>query len=310
MRKIPIIVVSGPTASGKTALAIALAKKFNAEVISADSMQIYKEMDIGTAKPTTAEMDGIVHHMIDIIEPSESFSVADFVKKSHTVAEDITNRGKTVILAGGTGLYIDSFLKDIDFDEEQNSYVREELEKRLQKDGIEGILEELKRVDSVSYERLHPNNTKRILRAVEFYRLHNIPISEYQKKTQQKESRYVCINFLINHDREVLRNRIDKRVDIMMETGLLEEAKKLWDKKELLSDTAKMAIGYKELFGYFEGNKTIEEATNELKTRSKQYAKRQMTWFKRNRNIHFLNPETAIDDAIILTEKFLKENTK
>ena len=306
MKKIPIIVVSGPTASGKTSLAIRLAKEFNGEVISADSMQIYKEMNIGTAKPTKEEMDGIVHHMIDIIEPHESFSVADFVERARSITFDIIARGKNVILAGGTGLYIDSFINDIDFDEEENTAIREELQKILETQGIEPILDELKRVDKVSYERLHPNNTKRILRAVEFYRLHNLPISEYQENTKKKESRYQAINFVIEHDRAVLRDRIAKRVDIMMDMGLLDEAKMLWEKKDTLSDTAKMAIGYKELFGYFEGENTLEDAISLLKTRSQQYAKRQMTWFRRNKDIHFLNPKTAFDDAKRLTEEFLK----
>ena len=305
MKKIPIIVVSGPTASGKTSLAIRLAKEFNAEVISADSMQIYKEMNIGTAKPTKTEMDGIVHHMIDIIEPHENFSVADFVERARNITFDIIARGKNVILAGGTGLYIDSFINDIDFDEEENTAIRDELQKILETEGIEPILDELKRVDKVSYERLHPNNTKRILRAVEFYRLHNMPISEYQENTKKKESRYQSINFVIEHDRAVLRDRIAKRVDIMMDMGLLDEAKMLWKKKDTLSDTAKMAIGYKELFGYFEGENTLEDAIFLLKTRSQQYAKRQMTWFRRNKDIHFLNPETAFDDAKRLTEEFL-----
>ena len=306
MKKIPIIVVSGPTASGKTSLSIRLAKEFNAEVISADSMQIYKEMNIGTAKPTKTEMDGIVHHMIDIIEPHENFSVADFVERARNITFDIIARGKNVILAGGTGLYIDSFINDIDFDEEENTAIRDELKKILETEGIEPILDELKRVDKVSYERLHPNNTKRILRAVEFYRLHNMPISEYQENTKKKESRYQSINFVIEHDRAVLRDRIAKRVDIMMDMGLLDEAKMLWEKKDTLSDTAKMAIGYKELFGYFEGENRLEDAISLLKTRSQQYAKRQMTWFRRNKDIHFLNPETAFDDAKRLTEEFLK----
>jgi len=307
MRKIPIIVVSGPTASGKTGLAIKLAKEFNAEIISADSMQIYREMNIGTAKPTKAEMDGIVHHMIDIIEPSDSFSVADFVSRAREIADGIISRGKNVIIAGGTGLYIDSFLKDIDFDEEENTSVRDELQKIFKTHGIEPILEELKMVDKVSYERLHPNNTKRILRAVEFFRLHDMPISEYQENTKKKESRYLSLNFLIDHERAVLRDRIAKRVDIMMDMGLLVEARMLWEKKDTLSETAKMAIGYKELFTYFDGESTLEDAVDCLKTRTMQYAKRQMTWFRRNKDIHFLNPDTAYEDAKRLTEEFLNK---
>ncbi len=313
MRKIPIIVVSGPTASGKTGLAIRLAKEFNAEVISADSMQIYRQMNIGTAKPTLDEMDGVRHHMIDIIDPSESFSVADFVERARLITDDIISRGKNVILAGGTGLYIDSFINDIDFDQEENTFVRDELQKILETQGIEPILDELKRVDQVSYKKLHPNNTKRILRAVEFYRLHNIPISEYQENTKKKESKYESISFLIDHERNVLRDRISKRVDIMIENGLLDEAKMLWNKKDTLSDTAKMAIGYKELFTYFDGESSLEDAVDCLKTRSMQYAKRQMTWFRKNKDIHFLNPETAYEDAKRLTkeffEKFYRDNS-
>jgi len=264
-------------------------------------------MNIGTAKPTKAEMDGIVHHMIDIIEPSDSFSVADFVSRAREIADGIISRGKNVIIAGGTGLYIDSFLKDIDFDEEENTSVRDELQKIFKTHGIEPILEELKMVDKVSYERLHPNNTKRILRAVEFFRLHDMPISEYQENTKKKESRYLSLNFLIDHERAVLRDRIAKRVDIMMDMGLLVEARMLWEKKDTLSETAKMAIGYKELFTYFDGESTLEDAVDCLKTRTMQYAKRQMTWFRRNKDIHFLNPDTAYEDAKRLTEEFLNK---
>ncbi|MBQ8637218.1 MAG: tRNA (adenosine(37)-N6)-dimethylallyltransferase MiaA [Clostridia bacterium] len=308
MKKIPLIVVAGATASGKTSLAIALAKRFNAEVISADSMQIYRRMNIGTAKPTKEEMDGVVHHMIDFVEPEDSFSVADFCEKAHLVIADIKKRGKNVIVAGGTGLYIDSLVNDVDFDGEDADFTfRKELEERAKAEGAEVLLRELSEYDKVSAERLHPNNLKRIIRAIEFYHIHKKPISEHQEETKRKPSRYRALYMMIDHPREVLKQRIDMRVDIMMESGLMDEARTLYEVRESLSKTASQAIGYKELFGYFDGKMTLDEAKEELKLRTRQYAKRQLTWFRRNENMNYLSPENAFAKAEKLVENFLKE---
>lgn len=306
MNKIPVIVVAGATASGKTSLAIALAKAFGGEVISADSMQIYREMNIGTAKPTTEEMDGVPHHILDFLSPEDSFSVAEFCEMAHKTAAEIHKRGKLVIVAGGTGLYIDSFVNDTDFDEEESGEIRKELEKRAETEGAEKLLAELAEFDEETAEKLHPNNVKRIIRAIEFYKLHGVPISEHQAATKLKESRYRPLYLMIDHPRDVLRARIDKRVDIMLESGLIEEARALYERREVLSKTAAQAIGYKELFGVFDGSMTVEEAAELLKTRTKQYAKRQLTWFRRNEKIHLLNPESALEDAKKLVEEFLK----
>ncbi len=305
MNKIPLIIVAGPTASGKTSLSIALAKSLGGEIISADSMQVYKEMNIGTAKPTDSEKEGIPHHLMDFLDVRESFSVADFCQMAHKTAFDIHKRGKRIIVTGGTGLYIDSFAKDTDFDEEEQTFeIRAELAKRAETEGAEVLLAELSAFDKESADKLHPNNIKRIIRAIEFYKIHGIPISEHQAKTRLKESRYAPLYMMIDHKREVLCQRISERVDIMMKDGLLDEAKRLFDKRELLSKTALQAIAYKELFGYFEGKMTLLEATEELKLRSMQYAKRQRTWFRKNPEMHYLNPENAYEEAYkIITEK-------
>lgn len=308
MKKIPLIVVAGATASGKTSLAIALAKRFNAEVISADSMQIYRRMNIGTAKPDSKEMDGVVHHLIDIIEPSESFSVADFCERAHEIAADIISRGRNVIVAGGTGLYIDSLVNDVDFDGEDADFdLRKQLEERAKTEGAESLIRELSEFDKVSAERLHPNNLKRIIRAIEFYHIHKKPISVYQEETRQKPSRYRALYMMIDHPREVLRSRIDKRVDIMMESGLMEEARTLYEERDKLSKTAVQAIGYKELFGYFDKTMSLDEAKEELKLRTRQYAKRQLTWFRKNKEMNYLSPENAFSEAEKLVEEFLNK---
>ena len=308
MNKIPLIVVAGATASGKTSLSIELAKKFNGEIISCDSMQIYRDMNIGTAKPDDEEKAGIVHHIMDFLNPEESFSVADFTHLAHEAAETIHKKGKRIVCCGGTGLYIDSFVNDVDFDKEDSDEgIREELRKRAETEGAEALLCELRTFDSESAEKLHPNNLKRIIRAIEFYRIHKISISEHQANTKKKESRYDPLFMMIDHPREVLYDRINKRVDIMIESGLLEEAEELYKRKDTLSKTALQAIGYKEMFDYFKGEKTLEEAKEELKLRTRQYAKRQLTWFRRNEKMHLLPPDNALTEAEELVREFLKQ---
>ena len=306
MTKAPLIIVAGATASGKTALAISLAKEYDGEIISADSMQIYRGMDIGTAKPDLEEQCGIRHHLMDFAEPEENFSVADFVALAHKAADDILSRNKRVIVAGGTGLYIDSFAKDIDFDEEeQDEKIRAELSELAEKEGAEALFERLKLTDPLAASKLHPNNKKRVIRAIEFYMQHGESIIIHQERTKQKDSRYRALYMMIDYPREELYSRINRRVDIMLEKGLVSEAKALWDKRDKLGKTASQAIGYKELFDYFYGRCTIEEAAEEIKQRTRRYAKRQLTWFRANPQMHKLSPDNAFMQAKELCDDFL-----
>lgn len=283
MEKIPVLVIAGPTASGKTALAVELAKKYNGEVVSADSMQIYKRMDIGTAKPDKAEMAGVVHHMIDIAEPEDSFSVADYVDMAHKVIADIVSRKKLPIVAGGTGLYINSLIDDADFSKApSNDAIKDELYELFEKEGAEPLLEMLKEVDPVSYERIHPNNIKRVIRAIEFYRTNKRPISEQSDENQKKDSRYNPLMLMINPKREVLYERIEKRVDIMIERGLIDEVKRLSAEGLTKKNQSMQGIGYKEVLEYLNGFMTMSEMIRILKRNSRRYAKRQFTWFKRD----------------------------
>lgn len=283
MEKIPVLVIAGPTASGKTALAVELAKKYNGEVVSADSMQIYKRMDIGTAKPDKAEMAGVVHHMIDISEPEDSFSVADYVDMAHKVIADIVSRKKLPIVAGGTGLYINSLIDDADFSKApSNDAIKDELFELFEKEGAEPLLEMLKEVDPVSYERIHPNNIKRVIRAIEFYRTNKRPLSEQSDENQKKDSRYNPLMLMINPKREVLYERIEKRVDIMLERGLIDEVKRLSAEGLTKKNQSMQGIGYKEVLEYLNGFMTMSEMIRILKRNSRRYAKRQFTWFKRD----------------------------
>lgn len=307
MSKIPLIVIAGATASGKTALAVELALRLGGEVVSADSMQIYREISVGTAKPDTAEMRGVPHHMLDFLPPEENYSVAEYVNAAHGVIAGISARGRTAVVAGGTGLYIDSLVRDVDFDGEDEPDIRAALEERARREGAQALLAELAEFDSVSAQRLHPNNLKRIIRAIEFYRLHGVPISEHQERTRQKDSRYRAIYMMIDRPRAELYERINLRVELMMENGLLEEARALYEKRDALGKTAAQAIGYKELFAYFDGGTTLADAVEEIKLRSRQYAKRQLTWFRRNPDMHLLSPENAADEAETLARKFLSE---
>lgn len=306
--KIPLIAVVGPTASGKTALGIAIAQHFNGEIVSADSMQIYKGLNIGTAKPTKQEQAGIPHHMIDIVDPAESFSVADYVKLAGVVIKDIHSRGKLPILAGGTGLYINSLIDNIEFQPEpDNRAVREKLKKQAVQLGNEAMLEKLRLIDPDTAARLHPNNIRRIIRALEVYDTTGITMSEYQRLSRQKPSPYnACMIGIGFRDREVLYDRINKRVDLMVEAGLIEEAKQVLGAS--IGTVANQAIGYKELRPYLLGEISLSEALDNLKRETRRYAKRQLTWFNRDKRINWIYAdqtenltETAID---IIVEKF------
>ncbi|MCI5893118.1 MAG: tRNA (adenosine(37)-N6)-dimethylallyltransferase MiaA [Clostridiales bacterium] len=281
--------VVGPTASGKTAYAIELAKKCGGEVISCDSMQIYRHMDIGTAKPTKYEMDGIPHHMIDIAEPWENYSVARFVTEARSCIDDVLARGRVPILCGGTGLYFDSVIKNIDFAENESApEYRSELQKAAEEHGNEYVHNMLKKVDPKSAEAVHPNNLKRVIRALEIYKTTGKTKTELDRESV-RESLYNAEIYGLNRPREELYERINKRVDIMLKNGLLDEVKNLLEMGISRDATSMQAIGYKELVEYFEGRCTLDAAIDKIKQESRRYAKRQLTWFKRNNEIIWLN---------------------
>ncbi|WP_145387682.1 tRNA (adenosine(37)-N6)-dimethylallyltransferase MiaA [Staphylococcus capitis] len=288
-----IVVIVGPTASGKTELSIEVAKKFNGEIISGDSMQVYKNMDIGTAKVTQDEMDGITHHMIDILEPDESFSAFEFKKRAEACIEDITNRGKLPIIAGGTGLYIQSLLYNYAFEdetisEEQMKLVQAQLEE-LKHYNNEELHQYLASFDSDSAEDIHPNNRKRVLRAIEYY-LKTKKLLSSRKKVQQFTENYDTLLLGIEMSRETLYFKINKRVDIMLGHGLFKEVQDLVE-QGFESSQSMQAIGYKELVPVVKGHIQMEDAVEKLKQHSRKYAKRQLTWFKNKMDVRWLDKE-------------------
>lgn len=280
-----VIVVCGPTASGKTALAVELAKLYDGEVISADSMQIYTDMDIASAKATPEEQQGIPHHLLGFLDPAESFSVADYVKLCGECVRDIFARGKTPIICGGTGLYISSFVDNLTFDDsEQDFSFREEMRRFAEENGNGALLDRLREVDPETAETLHENNVGRIIRALEVYKTTGHTISQAKAMSRSAPSPYEFIMLGLDfEDREVLRGRINRRVDDMLERGLVEEARRCFEQTE--RPTAAQAIGCKELYPYFRGEKSLDECVEELKLRTRQYAKRQLTWFRRDKRI-------------------------
>lgn len=308
MSDIPLIVVAGPTASGKTGLAIDIANYTDGEIVSADSMQIYKYMDIGSAKPTEEERARAVHHMIDFLEPDAEFSVADYTEMAHKAIADIYRRGKMPIMAGGTGLYINSVVNDVTFGEMDTDYaLRESLRKTAEEKGSEYLLEMLAQFDEVSAKRLHPNNLRRIIRAIEFYKITGKPISEHQEETKQIKSRYKPLMLCVDWDREALYDRINKRVDIMMKEGLLDEVKRLMDMGYTKALNSMKGIGYKEVMDYFDGKMSLEETVEIIMQSSRRYAKRQLTWFRRDKRIHYVSSDNPFEEAKILIDDFLKK---
>lgn len=280
-----VIVICGPTASGKTALAVELAKIYDGEVISADSMQIYTDMDIASAKPTAEEQQGIPHHLVGFLDPSEGFSVAEYVKLCDERVSDILERGKTPIICGGTGLYISSFVDNLTFDDsEQDFLFRDEMRKFAEEHGNAALLERLREIDPETAGTLHENNVGRIIRALEVYHTTGHTISEAKAMSRLSPSPYEFVMIALDFDdREILRDRINRRVDDMVRRGLVEEARKCFEQPE--RPTAAQAIGCKELYPYFRGERPLEECIDELKLRTRQYAKRQMTWFRRDERI-------------------------
>lgn len=294
-KKQPLIAVVGPTASGKTAVGIALAKEYNGEVVSADSMQIYKGMDIATAKPTADEMQGIPHHLISELEPAASFSVAEYVKLAQQKISDIAGRGKLPILVGGAGLYVSSLIDNINFDNAvTDGSVRRRITEEAAELGGEEMLKRLRKVDPEAAEKIPAANLTRIIRALEVYEVTGIPFSRHKELNRMQEPLYnACMIGLTYKDRSVLYERINKRVDQMLENGLVEECRAVYENKKL--GTACQAIGYKEFIPYFENVKTKEECIDKIKQYSRNYAKRQLTWFRRDERIEWV--EIAEDTA-------------
>lgn len=287
-----ILCISGPTASGKTAYALKKAKETGGEIVSCDSMQIYRYMDIGTAKPTPSERAEVPHHMVDFVDPRTNYSVADFVRDAGKCIDDILSRGKLPILCGGTGLYIDSIINQIDFTQTfENPSLRDELAAYAKLHGNEALHEKLRSVDPISAEAIHPNNVKRVIRAIEIFITTGKPKSEtdrLSRKTPVYEAELICLS----PEREKLYERINKRVDMMMEAGLLEEVKALLAMGVTRQMTAMQAIGYKEIADFLAGICTLGEAVDKIKMESRRYAKRQLTWFRRNPDVIWVDPSS------------------
>lgn len=298
-----VIAIIGPTAVGKTKTSIELAKAINGEIISGDSMQIYKGMDIGTAKVTVDEMQGIPHHLIDIKQPTESFSVAEFQQLVTQLIDDISSKGKVPIIAGGTGLYIQSVLYNYNFSEAvSNQEYRQHLEKRVEEEGIENIYQELLRIDPSSGERIHPNNIRRVIRALEVFYETGSTMTEYLDK-QDPTSLYDHIIVGLTMDRELLYERINKRVDEMLEQGLILEVKRLFD-AGIKDCQSIQAIGYKELYEFFECKISKDEAIELLKRNSRRYAKRQLTWFRNKMDVEWIDMTVAVANEYAFRQKF------
>ena len=294
-----IICIAGPTASGKTALAVELAKAYNGEVVTCDSMYVYRRMNIGTAKPSLEEMDGIIHHMIDVAEPDEDFSVSRYCEMASPIVDDILARGKTAIIAGGTGLYMDSLIKGNDFAPFPSTGVRERLEKETDEIGFDAMMERLRSIDPEAADRIH--DRKRMIRALEVFYETGETITAHNLKTQAIPPKYTPLWLGLDcADRAELYRRIDLRVDIMLQQGLIEEIQDLLASGVPANSTAMQAIGYKEFVEALKGNGTIAEAAESVKQASRRYAKRQLTWFKRNMNVHWLIRNSGESGAEIL----------
>lgn len=298
-----IVVLTGPTAVGKSNLSIELAKKINGEIISADSMQVYKNMDIGSAKITKTEMQGVKHYLIDVLEPEEDFNVYIFSKMAKDAINTILKNNKTPIIVGGTGFYIQAILYDIDFKEEDNSLIREKYEKIAEEKGNIFLHDMLKTIDEESYNKIHPNNVKRVIRAIEYYEINNKPISSHNKEQKMKKTKYDVKYFVLNDERERLYEKIDSRVDEMFEKGLVDEVKILKERGLDKDNNSMQGIGYKEIIDYLNGDISLEEAKYIIKRDTRHFAKRQLTWFRREENIKWINKKDYnYDDERILSK--------
>lgn len=316
--KKPLIILTGPTAAGKTSLSIELAKSIGGEIISADSMQVYKKMDIGTAKIRPEEMQGVPHYLIDELDPSEEFNVVAFVEKSKEAMKKIYAAGHIPIIVGGTGFYIQALLYDIDFSqhEDKESY-RKELEQLAKEKGKEYLYEILKKKDPEYATITHCNNVKKVIRALEYYKETGKKLSEHNEEQRQKESPYNFAYFVLYHDREELYDRINRRVDLMMEDGLLFEVESLIKEDYTKNLVSMQGLGYKEFFDYFDGRMTLEDTVDKIKKDTRHFAKRQLTWFRREKEVIWLNKkeyeqEKDLLDSVlnIIQEKGIRNGTK
>lgn len=306
MKKEKVIVICGPTASGKTALSIELAKQINGEIISCDSMQIYKEMDIGTAKPTKEEMGEIKHYLLDFVSPDERYSVADYKKDAKEKIKEILKKGKVPIIVGGTGLYIDSLIYEIEYPNiEFDEKYREELEKEVEEKGLETLYEKAKKIDPEAITKISKNDKKRILRILEIYHATGKNKTEQEKESRKKEVEYDYHVYALNWDRQVLYERINKRVDIMIEQGLIEEVKNIYRKYDKFP-TAMQGLGYKEVVEYLEEKCTKEEMIEKIKQETRRYAKRQLTWFRKNKQTIWLDAQEKMQNNIEIILEGLK----
>lgn len=297
----PMVVLTGPTAVGKTELSIRLAEALDGEIISADSMQVYKKMNIGTAKIRKEEMGGIPHHLIDVLDPAEELNVARFQEMAKEALAGIYERGKIPLVVGGTGFYIQGLLYDIDFTrEEQDKSFRERLQKKAEEEGAGAVHQMLEKVDSVSAGKIHPNNVKRVIRALEFYHLNGRPISEHNEEEARKKSPYQSAYFVLNQERQTLYERINRRVDLMMEKGLIGEVKSLVEEGYGRNLVSMQGIGYKEVFDYLEGEISLEETTERIKKDTRHFAKRQLTWFGREKEVIMIDKDKFETEEKIL----------
>ena len=298
MQKNKVIVICGPTASGKTALSIELAKQIHGEIVSCDSMQIYKDMNIGTAKPTIQEMQGIKHYLIGYVSPEKRYSVADYKRDAKNAIKEIIEKDKMPIIVGGTGLYLDSLIYEIEYQEiELDEEYRKNLEKEVEEQGLDRLYERAKQIDAKAVEKISPNDKKRILRILEIYHATGKTKTEQEIESRKKEVEYDYKVYALDWDREKLYDRINKRVDIMIEQGLIEEVKQILDKYDTFP-TAMQGLGYKEVVDYLEGKLTKEEMIEKIKMETRRYAKRQLTWFRKNKQTIWLNAEDTIQDNI------------
>ena len=299
--------MTGPTAVGKTAASIGLAKAVEGEIISADSMQVYRGMDIGSAKISRKEMDGVRHYLVDVLEPEEEFNVVKFQRLARQAAEEIYSRNKIPIVVGGTGFYIQALLYDIDFTENDGDIsLRQELDKTAEEKDPEYLHQLLQEVDPQAARDLHPNNIKRVIRALEFYRQTGQKISEHNRKERAKESPYRYAYFVLTDDRARLYDRIDRRVDAMMEAGLLEEVRSLRDRGVKRTCTSMQGLGYKELYACLEGECSLDEAVRIIKRDTRHFAKRQLTWFRRERDVIWLDKGRFLQDEGRILQEMLR----
>lgn len=308
MKKQPLVILTGPTAVGKTKASIGLAKAIGGEIISADSMQVYRHLDIGSAKITQEEMNGVKHYLIDVLEPEEEFNVVCFQKMAKEAMKEIYAAGRIPILAGGTGFYIQALLYDIDFEEEkEDKTIRTELERYAQEMGAEALHERLALIDPKSAEEIHTNNVKRVIRALEFYEQTGMPISEHNEKERKKQSPYDFRYFVLNDDRAHLYERINARVDEMIDRGLVREVQALKARSCTREMVSMQGLGYKEILEYLDGRCSLEEAVYKLKRDTRHFAKRQITWFKREKDVIWINKKECNYDEQKILDTMLEQ---